>query len=234
MFRLIYKPKQLNAVPNIGKQLINKMNKLLLVCGLVMLSTTTTPQEENATSECTYQEVALGTENADVNVIEVHTSEAATPIIAPRLISRNLPDSQTELDLNEIVFIEEEEVIDLGFDTGDYLPEGFDANEAYVDLKNITFVEEDKIELDFDTALYLPEGFDAYAAPEGIEGINYMEEEEIIDLGFDTAAYLPEGFDPYEVYFDLDSIVYIEEEDEIIFDFNTADFLPEGFDPYAL
>ncbi len=199
-----------------------------------MISTTTTPQEEIATSECTYQQVALGNEHAEVKVIEVHTREAATPIIAPRLISRNLPDSTAELDLNEIVFIEEEEVVDLGFDTRDYLPEGFDANEAYVDLKNIAFIEEDKIELGFDTAMYLPEGFDAYAAPEGIAGINYMEEEEVIDLGFDTAAYLPEGFDPYGIYFDLDSIVYIEEEDEIIFDFNPADFLPEGFDPYSL
>ncbi len=199
-----------------------------------MLSTTTTPQEEIATSECTYQEVALGIENAEVNVIEVHTSEAATPIIAPKLISTTYPDSQAELDLNEIVFIEEEEILDLGFDTRDYLPEGFDANEAYVDLNGITFIEDEELELNFDTALYLPEDFDPYAAPEGIEGINYMEEEEVIDLGFDTAAYLPEGFDPYEIYFDLDSVEYIEEEEEIVLDFNPADFLPEGFDPYAL
>ena len=199
-----------------------------------MLSTTTTPQEEIATTENTYQKVALGTENAEVNVIEVHTSEAATPIIAPKLISKTYPDSATELDLNEIVFIEEEEILDLGFDTRDYLPEGFDANEAYVDLNQIPFMEDEELELNFDTASYLPEDFDPYAAPSGIEGINYMEEEEVIDLGFDTAAYLPEGFDPYEIYFDLDSIVYIEEEEEIELDFNTADFLPEGFDPYAL
>ncbi|MBT8221581.1 MAG: hypothetical protein KJN96_00290, partial [Eudoraea sp.] len=174
------------------------MNKLLLVCGLVMLSTTTTPQEEIATTENTYQKVALGTQNAEVKVIEVHTSEANTPIIAPKLISRTYPDSAAELDLNEIVFIEEDEILDLGFDTSDYLPEGFDANEVYVDLNGITFIEEEEIELGFNTALYLPEDFDAYAGPTGIEGITYMEEEEVIDLGFDTAAYLPEGFDPHE------------------------------------
>ena len=211
------------------------MNKLLLLCGLVMLGTTTTPQEENATTECTYQEVALGTENAEVNVIEVHTSEAATPITAPKLISTKLTNSTAELDLNEIVFIEEEETIDLGFDTRDYLPEGFDANEVYVDLNSITFIEEDEFDLGFDTTKYLPENFNAYAAPEGIEGINYMEEEEVIDLGFDTAAYLPEGFNPYETYyFDLDSVEYIEEDEEIEFDFNPADFLPEGFNPYSI
>ena len=199
-----------------------------------MLSTTTTPQEEIATTENTYQKVALGTENAEVNVIEVHTSEADTPIRAPKLISTTYPDSAAELDLNEIVFIEEEEILELGFDTRDYLPEGFDANEAYVDLNSITFMEEEELELDFNTALYLPKDFDPYAAPTGIEGINYMEEEEVIDLGFDTAAYLPAGFDPYEIYFDLDSVEYIEEEEEIVLDFNPADFLPEGFDPYAL
>ena len=201
-----------------------------------MLSTTTTPQEETATTECTYQEVALGTTNAEVNVIEVHTSEAATPITAPKLISRNLTNAPKALDLNEIVFIEEEEeIIDLGFDTRDYLPEGFNANEVYVNLDNVNFIEEDEFDLGFDTTEYLPENFDAYAAPEGIEGINYMEEEEVIDLGFDTAAYLPEGFDPYETYvFDLDSVEYIEEDEEIEFDFNPADFLPEGFNPYSI
>ncbi|MCX2717986.1 hypothetical protein [Lentiprolixibacter aurantiacus] len=210
------------------------MNKLLLVCGLVMLSTTTTPQEQNATAECTYQEVALGV-NAEVNVIEVHTSEAATFITAPKLISKNLTNSTAELDLNEIVFIEEEEIIDLGFDTRDYLPEGFNANEVYVNLDNIIYIEEDESDLGFDTSVYLPDNFNAYAAPEGIEGINYMEEEEVIDLGFDTAAYLPEGFNPYETYvFNLDSVEYIEEDEEIEFDFNPADFLPEGFDPYAI
>ena len=217
------------------KQSTKKMNKLLLVCGLVMLSTTTTPQEEIATTENTYQEVALGEMNAEVNVIEVQTSEAATPITAPKLISRKPINSTTELNLNEIVFIEEEEIIDLGFDTRDYLPQDFNANEVYVNLDNVTFIEEDELDLGFDTTEYLPENFDAYAAPEGIEGINYMEEEEVIDLGFDTAAYLPEGFNPYETYvFDLDSVEYIEEDEEIEFDFNPADFLPEGFNPYSI
>ncbi|MCE2613071.1 hypothetical protein LVD13_08820 [Flavobacteriaceae bacterium D16] len=211
------------------------MNKILLVCGLVMLSTTTTPQEEIATTECTYQEVVLGEVNAEVKVIEDYTSEAATPITAPKLIGRNLTSSKRELDLNEIVFIEEEEIVDLGFDTRDYLPEGFDANEVYVDLDNVPFIEEDELDLGFDTTEYLPENFNAYAAPEGIEGINYMEEEEVIDLGFDTAAYLPEGFNPYETYvFDLDSVEYIEEDEEIELDFDPADFLPEGFNPYSI
>ena len=217
------------------RQSTKEMNKLLLLCGLVMLSTTTTPLEEIATTENTYQKVALGEMNAEVNVIEVYTSEAATPITAPKLISRNVNNSTYELDLNEIVFIEEEENIDLGFDTQDYLPEGFDANEVYVNLDNVNFIEEDEFDLGFDTTEYLPENFDAYAAPEGIEGINYMEEEEVIDLGFDTAAYLPEGFNPYETYvFDLDSVEYIEEDEEIEFDFNPADYLPEGFNPYSI
>lgn len=199
-----------------------------------MLGTTTTPQEEIATTENTYQQVALGSTNAEVNVIEVETSEAATPFIAPNLISKVQPDSAKELDLDEILFIEEDELLELGFDTKEYLPENFDPNKIYVNLNEITYFEEEEFELGFDTAQYLPSDFDAYAAPGSIEGISFMEEEEVIDLGFDTAAYLPEGFDPHEFYFDLNSIEYIEEEEIIEFDFNTADYLPEGFDPYSL
>ncbi len=210
------------------------MNKLLLLCGLVMLGTTTTPQEEIATKENTYQRVALGSITAEVNVIEVETSEAATPFIAPKLMSKVQPDSAKELDLDEILFIEEDELLELGFDTKEYLPENFDPNKMYVNLNEITFFEEEEFELGFDTAQYLPSDFDAYAAPGSIEGISFMEEEEVIDLGFDTVAYLPEGFDPHEFYFDLNSIEYIEEEEIIEFDFNTADYLPEGFDPYSL
>lgn len=103
-----------------------------------------------------------------------------------------------DLDLNEIVYIEEEPQIELGFDTADYLPEGFDPYKLYVDLNAVEYVEEqEEINLGFNVADYLPANFDPYADPLDIAGINYMEEEEEIELGFDTAAYLPANFDPY-------------------------------------
>jgi len=47
-----------------------------------------------------------------------------------------------ELDINTIKYIEEEEVIDLGFDTADYLPEGFNPYEVYFDLNSVQFIED--------------------------------------------------------------------------------------------
>jgi len=101
------------------------------------------------------------------------------------------------LSLNEIIFIEEEESIELGFDTAKYLPEGFDAYEGMgLDLNEIVLIEEEEeIELGFDTADYLPLGFNAY---EGmvfdIDEIDFIELEDEIELGFDVNEYLPMNF----------------------------------------
>ncbi|WP_273566031.1 hypothetical protein [Maribacter halichondriae] len=113
------------------------------------------------------------------------------------------------LSLNEITVIEFEEEIDLGFDTAEYLPEGFNPYEGMVlNIDDIELVEfEEEIDLGFDTADYLPKGFNAYAGMDldfeevfsdlDLDDILYFIEEEEIDLGFDTSKYLPEGFDPY-------------------------------------
>ena len=65
---------------------------------------------------------------------------------------------------NEITVIEEEETVELGFDTFEYLPIEFD---AYSDM-NLTdkdfeiFENEETVDLGFDTAAYLPADFNAY------------------------------------------------------------------------
>ena len=211
------------------------MNKLLALCGLVMLGTTSTPQEGNDVLECNDQEVEVimtSTEERNPEMYNKGTSKSST---APKLVSwvRETPD---ELDLNEVVYIEDEESdFELGFDTAEYLPENFDPYKQYVDLNSIEFIEEeDMSDLDFDTTEYLPEDFNPYAIPGDISSISYIEEgEDYFDLGFDTSEYLPEGFDPYEYYVDLSAIEYIEEEDELEFDFLHQDYLPDGFDPYS-
>lgn len=139
---------------------------------------------------------------------------------------------QEEKDSCCVTYIEEEEVVDLGFDTADYLPENFDPTKFYVNLDAITYLEEECIALGLETSAYLPEGFDAYAAPQDIDGITYIDENDTIVTDFDASEHLPEGFDPYEFYFDLNSIEYIEEE-EIELDFNVGKHLPVGFDPTA-
>ena len=105
------------------------------------------------------------------------------------------------LSMEDIVFIETDEEIDLGFDTAEYLPIGFDAYAGMeLDLDEISFVEnEEEIDLGFDTAEYLPIGFNTYVGMElDLDEISFIETEEEIDLGFDTAEYLPKGFNPYK------------------------------------
>lgn len=207
------------------------MNKLLVIYGCALLGSSPVAEPQESTvpllrtnSESTRTvETSFTAINFNAEVIED----------APLYIMKFKVEEPSKLNLNEIEFIEEEEEIDLGFDTAAYLPEDFNPYEVYFDLNSIEYIEtETDIDLGFDTSEYLPEGFNPYADPISVESINYIEEDEF-DLGFDTAAYLPEGFSPYEVYFDVNSIEYIEEEEEIDLGFNTSKYLPEGFDPYA-
>ena len=109
--------------------------------------------------------------------------------------------------MDELDYSKEEEIINLGFDTAQYLPEGFNAYKGMIfDLEDIIYVEdEEEFDLGFSTEVHLPEGFNPYATNVlTLEEIMFVEQEEI-DLDFDTAQYLPQGFDPYEGM-DLDAI----------------------------
>ena len=50
-----------------------------------------------------------------------------------------------EFDLDSVQYIEEEEKIELGFDTADYLPEDFDAHAYYFDLDWVQYIEESNL-----------------------------------------------------------------------------------------
>ena len=211
------------------------MNKLLALCGMVMLGTTTTSQEVNDTPE--YKERAVvsimeATEECDPVIYAVNTSVYAN---SPGLVSRLERETPVEVNLDDIIYIEEENEVVLGFDTADYLPEDFDPYKQYVDLDAFEFIEvEDCLDLDFDSAEYLPVGFDPYADASYFRNIDFIEEgEDDLDLGFDTAEYLPEGFDPHEFYVDLDAIEYIEETEEIDFDHLIGYYSNKVFDPFT-
>jgi hypothetical protein len=108
-------------------------------------------------------------------------------------------DPRSEKDqkvLNSITYIGEDADFELGFDTFDYLPEGFDPFKIYVDLNAIVFLEDEKFD-DFASKKHLPDNFDAYVFPTDVESINYIDEADAIELDFDTQEHLPEGFDPY-------------------------------------
>lgn len=89
-----------------------------------------------------------------------------------QIVSNDHPTSEAclgkleeRLFLEDIVYIEDEEEIVLGFDVNDYLPVGFDPYaQAEIDLSDIMYIEEEEeIVLGFNTSDYLPSNFDPYA-----------------------------------------------------------------------
>lgn len=157
------------------------MNKIVAICGMIMLSTTATPN---------YQESFIET-------LPTHYMVAAATRI--NTTEKNCITCSDSLDLDKIVFLEADPSLDLGFDTADYLPENFNPYEVYVDLGSITYIQgDDEVDLGFNTANWLPSGFDPYAAATDIDGFSYMEDEtSLIFPELDTKAYLPKNFDPY-------------------------------------
>ena len=100
------------------------------------------------------------------------------------------------LKVEDISVIQVEEEIDLGFNTAQYLPVGFNPYKGIkLNLDDIVILEEEQeIQLGFDTAQYLPADFNAC---EGMETkncyIDFLKEEEKIMLEFNEEDYLPEN-----------------------------------------
>lgn len=117
-------------------------------------------------------------------------------VVVNGLFATNPSEGDGVLDLNTVIYIEEEIPFELGFDTADYLPEGFDPHEVYFDLLSIPYIEEEP-KIKVRSKRHLPKDFDVYAYPKNIEGFNYIDENDNFLLDFDTKKHLPEGFDPY-------------------------------------
>ena len=74
-----------------------------------------------------------------------------------------IKEPSRDLDIDSLLFIEEDQDCDLGFDTTLYLPENFDPYSGQVTVDSINYIDEnDDIEIGFETAGYLPNGFDPY------------------------------------------------------------------------
>ncbi len=101
-----------------------------------------------------------------------------------------------DLDLNSVVFIEEDAEVDLGFNTADYLPENFDPYRFYVDLRSIPFIEEE-VPFEKDLSRHLPRNFDPYGHPSNFMAVSYIDPTDNEQLDFDSKKHLPEGFHPY-------------------------------------
>jgi len=201
------------------------MNKLLLIYGSVLLSSTAIANDQQKTKVVEVQTETPGSLENSLTTLNIGAALNDST-------SETADYASYDLNLNEVVYIEDEPEIDLGFDTADYLPEGFNPYERYFDLNSIIYLENKVEPLSFDAQKYLPENFDPYTDVVDVHSINYMEEEDM-DLGFDTKDYLPEDFSPYEVYVDLKAIPYVENEVELEFGINSTYLLPKGFDAYT-
>ena len=139
-------------------------------------------------------EADLPTDVHDPQCCELFASEPQTePLFAATLAPQ-------DLDGLELVSLEDE--FDLGFDTSEYLPEGFDPNKVYVNVDEFTLLPLEE-EAEYIPGAALPQDFDAYTPFYDIMALSWidleeLEEEESLDLGFDTTAYLPMDFDPYD------------------------------------
>ncbi|MEO9891634.1 hypothetical protein [Aurantibacter sp.] len=111
--------------------------------------------------------------------------------------ANNIEKEIEDFDIDSVQYIEDEEVIVLGFDTADYLPENFDPYAYYYNLNWVEYVEDTDIE-NLEVKNNLPEDFDAYANPKGIEGINYIDLNDEIVLDINTNKYLPKGFNAFK------------------------------------
>ncbi|MEZ4810761.1 MAG: hypothetical protein R2819_10405 [Allomuricauda sp.] len=207
------------------------MNKLLMIYGCVLLSSPTVASDQQSTKEPVLQTKTETVSTFENNITALTINAEVNKGTSSLYKMAN--EGYYELNLDEIEYVEEDTDIDLGFNTADYLPEGFDPYETYFDLNSIIYVENEvESDLGIPTEDYLPEGFDPYTEVLDVHGINFVEDEDM-ELGFNTADYLPEGFSPYEAYVDLDSIKYVEEEVALELNLGSDYTLPEGFDPYS-
>lgn len=83
-------------------------------------------------------------------------------LLLPALSAKNIEIPVEEFDVNSVKFIEQEVEINLGFDTANYLPKGFDPFSGAIDVESVNFIEEDTVDLGFDPSDYLPKDFDPY------------------------------------------------------------------------
>ena len=84
-------------------------------------------------------------------------------LFLPLLSAKSPVMKKSELNLNSVVFIELEEMDELGFDTAAYLPENFDPFSTQISINTLNYIEEEIIDLGFDTQDYLPKNFDAFS-----------------------------------------------------------------------
>lgn len=205
------------------------MNSLIIVLGSVILSGPAWANEQESMIWTPQETLVSGSlQNESWAVVA-----QANPGESFEGKSKGRENEPEWASVDDITFLEAAIEIELGFDTAEYLPEGFDPHKSFFDLNAIHFMEsEAEVDLGFDTRPFLPVNFNPYTDVVGLAGINFMEEE-TVELGFDTVDYLPEGFSPYRAHWDLRAIPPMDEELEVDLGPYVGYGLPEDFNPYT-
>ena len=118
-------------------------------------------------------------------------------ILANGVFASNLTTEKDDKVISSVTYIDDDADFEPCFDTAEYLPEGFNPYEVYIDLKAVIFIEDDATEA-VNTEIYLPSNFNAYAYPTDVASFNYIDEQDSVEIDFDSQPYLPKDFDAYE------------------------------------
>nr|WP_299344610.1 hypothetical protein [Allomuricauda sp.] len=87
----------------------------------------------------------------------------AVALMTPLANAQELNNPVEKFDVNSVEFVEDDQDLDLGFDTATYLPENFDPYSGIISVKAINYIDIcDEVDLGFETNGYLPTGFDPY------------------------------------------------------------------------
>ncbi len=108
----------------------------------------------------------------------------------------NASTKNLNVEVDSIVYLEEEDEAALNIETEAYLPSDFNAYAAPSNFQHVSFIEGDQlnIELGFSTHDYLPKEFSPYPFFFDIDSIEYIDENDLFELDFDTKMYLPSNF----------------------------------------
>lgn len=84
-------------------------------------------------------------------------------LMIPFANAQGFTNPTEEFDVDSVEFVEEDQDLELGFDTAAYLPENFDPYSGIISVKAINYIDIcDEEDLGFETNGYLPAGFDPY------------------------------------------------------------------------
>ena len=127
-----------------------------------------------------------------MNKNKIITSFTIGLLFAAGVYANQPRETKTPCLLDSIVYLEEEAVIDLGFDTADYLPEDFDPHKFYFDLNSVVFLEN---ESEMISSAYLPADFNPYAPPVNFMDISYIDPNDLVAPVIEITDILPADID---------------------------------------